>query len=195
MRAPCSPEPQRDRIRRNGSAICGRGRSARRWANAAAARCASCSSIMPQRSGQLIAEIETASLILHPAVPQANRSAFSPPARRPATCRCTLPARPATCSAARGPGRPPSSPRAKASTPVSSSRPARPAKPLFIYGAGHVGRAIVKAIAELDFAVNWVDVARGPLPRTPSRIASRRSSPRTRPRSPRPHRTAPIIWC
>lgn len=32
------------------------------------------------------------------------------------------------------------------------------AKPLFIYGAGHVGRAIVKAIAELDFAVNWVDV-------------------------------------
>jgi xanthine dehydrogenase accessory factor len=33
-----------------------------------------------------------------------------------------------------------------------------PAKPLFVYGAGHVGRAIVKAIAELDFAVNWVDV-------------------------------------
>ncbi|HEY7646878.1 MAG TPA: xanthine dehydrogenase accessory protein XdhC, partial [Hyphomicrobiales bacterium] len=32
------------------------------------------------------------------------------------------------------------------------------AKPLFVYGAGHVGRAIVKAIADLDFAVNWVDV-------------------------------------
>ncbi len=30
--------------------------------------------------------------------------------------------------------------------------------PLFIYGAGHVGRAIVKAIADLDFAVSWVDV-------------------------------------
>jgi xanthine dehydrogenase accessory factor len=31
-------------------------------------------------------------------------------------------------------------------------------KPLFIYGAGHVGRAIVKAIADLDFDVNWVDI-------------------------------------
>lgn len=31
-------------------------------------------------------------------------------------------------------------------------------KPLFIYGAGHVGRAIVKVIADLDFDVNWVDV-------------------------------------
>jgi xanthine dehydrogenase accessory factor len=37
--------------------------------------------------------------------------------------------------------------------------PTRPsAKPLFVYGAGHVGRALVKAVAELDFAVNWVDV-------------------------------------
>jgi xanthine dehydrogenase accessory factor len=31
-------------------------------------------------------------------------------------------------------------------------------KPLFVYGAGHVGRAIVKIAAELDFAIHWVDV-------------------------------------
>ncbi len=37
-------------------------------------------------------------------------------------------------------------------------------KPLFIYGAGHVGRAIVRAIAELDFAVSWVDVSAGRFP-------------------------------
>jgi xanthine dehydrogenase accessory factor len=32
------------------------------------------------------------------------------------------------------------------------------AKPLYIYGAGHVGRAIVRTITELPFAVHWVDV-------------------------------------
>ena len=32
-----------------------------------------------------------------------------------------------------------------------------PRKPLFIYGAGHVGRAIVKSVEDLDFAVTWVD--------------------------------------
>jgi xanthine dehydrogenase accessory factor len=31
-------------------------------------------------------------------------------------------------------------------------------KSLFIYGAGHVGRAIVRVIVDLDFEVNWVDV-------------------------------------
>jgi xanthine dehydrogenase accessory factor len=33
----------------------------------------------------------------------------------------------------------------------------RPRTPLFVYGAGHVGRAIVKIIADLDFDVHWVD--------------------------------------
>ena len=37
-------------------------------------------------------------------------------------------------------------------------------KPLFVYGAGHVGRAIVKAITDLDFAVSWVDVAANRFP-------------------------------
>jgi xanthine dehydrogenase accessory factor len=32
------------------------------------------------------------------------------------------------------------------------------AKPLYIYGAGHVGRAIVRALADIPFAVHWVDV-------------------------------------
>lgn len=35
----------------------------------------------------------------------------------------------------------------------------KPRQPLFIYGAGHVGRAIVKVIDDLGFAVYWVDVA------------------------------------
>jgi xanthine dehydrogenase accessory factor len=33
-----------------------------------------------------------------------------------------------------------------------------PAKPLYIYGAGHVGRAIVRALADIPFAVHLVDV-------------------------------------
>jgi xanthine dehydrogenase accessory factor len=32
------------------------------------------------------------------------------------------------------------------------------AKPLYIYGAGHVGRAIVRTLADIPFAVHWVDV-------------------------------------
>src|SRR5690606_27908270 len=33
-----------------------------------------------------------------------------------------------------------------------------PAKPLYIYGAGHVGRAIVRALTDIPFAVHWIDV-------------------------------------
>lgn len=40
----------------------------------------------------------------------------------------------------------------------------RPRQPLFIYGAGHVGRAIVKVISDLDFAVHWLDVDAGRFP-------------------------------
>jgi xanthine dehydrogenase accessory factor len=32
-------------------------------------------------------------------------------------------------------------------------------KPLWIYGAGHVGRALVHALRPLDFAITWVDTA------------------------------------
>lgn len=38
--------------------------------------------------------------------------------------------------------------------------PLRPARtPLFVYGAGHVGRALIKAAADLDFDLHWVDTA------------------------------------
>ena len=33
----------------------------------------------------------------------------------------------------------------------------RSARPLWLYGAGHVGRALVKVLSELDFAVTWLD--------------------------------------
>ncbi len=33
----------------------------------------------------------------------------------------------------------------------------QPKTPLFVYGAGHVGRAIVKIAADLPFEINWVD--------------------------------------
>ena len=36
---------------------------------------------------------------------------------------------------------------------------AQPPHPLYLYGAGHVGRAVVRALAGLPFAVAWVDVA------------------------------------
>ena len=29
--------------------------------------------------------------------------------------------------------------------------------PLFVYGAGHVGRALVKIVSDLDFDLHWVD--------------------------------------
>ena len=43
--------------------------------------------------------------------------------------------------------------------PVGATR-----MPLYIYGAGHVGRAIVKALAPLQFDIRWVDIARDRFP-------------------------------
>jgi xanthine dehydrogenase accessory factor len=34
-----------------------------------------------------------------------------------------------------------------------------PASRLFLYGAGHVGRAVVHALSGLDFSIDWIDVA------------------------------------
>ena len=52
----------------------------------------------------------------------------------------------------------------------------RPPAPLFIYGAGHVGRAIVKAIHDLDFDTTWVDTDDNrfpnPIPSNVSRCVS-----------------------
>lgn len=42
-----------------------------------------------------------------------------------------------------------------------------PARPLWIYGAGHVGRALVTVMAPLpDFAITWVDTAADRFPHT-----------------------------
>jgi len=35
---------------------------------------------------------------------------------------------------------------------------ARPPHPLYLYGAGHVGRAVVRALDGLPFAITWIDV-------------------------------------
>lgn len=35
--------------------------------------------------------------------------------------------------------------------------PAEPAQPLLLFGAGHVGRALVLALAPLPFAIRWID--------------------------------------
>src|SRR5262249_38789241 len=40
----------------------------------------------------------------------------------------------------------------------------RPTHRLYLYGAGHVGRAIVRALADLPFAVTWVDTSAGRFP-------------------------------
>lgn len=41
---------------------------------------------------------------------------------------------------------------------------ARPPTPLWLYGAGHVGRAIVRVAEELPVAITWVDTARDRFP-------------------------------
>jgi xanthine dehydrogenase accessory factor len=58
---------------------------------------------------------------------------------------------------------------------------APPALPLWIYGAGHVGRALVNVLSPLpDFAITWLDVGYGAFSRTKrprKRHASRRQKP------------------
>lgn len=44
---------------------------------------------------------------------------------------------------------------------------APPLIPLFLYGAGHVGRAVVRAFADLPFAITWIDTARSRFPDRP----------------------------
>ncbi len=41
---------------------------------------------------------------------------------------------------------------------IIEPEPAAP-HPLYLYGAGHVGRAVVRALADLPFSITWVDVA------------------------------------
>ncbi len=48
-----------------------------------------------------------------------------------------------------------------------------PAKPLYIYGAGHVGRAIVKIVEDLNFGLSWVDTHEDRFPQSLSPKISR----------------------
>ncbi|WP_111431004.1 xanthine dehydrogenase accessory protein XdhC [Rhodobacteraceae bacterium DSL-40] len=41
---------------------------------------------------------------------------------------------------------------------------AEPVQPVWLYGAGHVGRAIVRVVEDLPLAVTWVDTARARFP-------------------------------
>jgi xanthine dehydrogenase accessory factor len=59
-------------------------------------------------------------------------------------------ARPREAVLARGP---------KGGTPWFVEPLARPTLPLCIYGAGHVGRALVRVLADLPFTVTWIDTA------------------------------------
>ena len=55
---------------------------------------------------------------------------------------------------------------------------ARRTVPLFIYGAGHVGRALVRVLQDLPFAITWVDTAACALSRSPSLACPRAGSAR-----------------
>jgi xanthine dehydrogenase accessory factor len=64
-------------------------------------------------------------------------------------------------------------PRAPALVRVGKGEPgwlvepvSRGSHPLYIYGAGHVGRALVRALEDLPFAVTWVDTSPARFPET-----------------------------
>ena len=46
-------------------------------------------------------------------------------------------------------------------------------RPLFLYGAGHVGRAVVKALLPLPFDLHWIDVEDGRFPLSDSARVAR----------------------
>ncbi len=52
-----------------------------------------------------------------------------------------------------------------------------PADPLYLFGAGHVGRAVVRALAPLPFAVTWIDSRGDAFPADlPAMVTARRSA-------------------
>ncbi|MBV1696033.1 MAG: xanthine dehydrogenase accessory protein XdhC [Hyphomicrobiales bacterium] len=53
---------------------------------------------------------------------------------------------------------------------------AEPRTPLFIYGAGHVGRQLVRVLADLPFDITWVDVSAERFPMETAPIADCASS-------------------
>jgi xanthine dehydrogenase accessory factor len=53
--------------------------------------------------------------------------------------------------------------------PVFREAPAL--RPVLVYGAGHVGTALVRALAPLPFAVRWIDARPGAFPEAPPGVA------------------------
>lgn len=50
-------------------------------------------------------------------------------------------------------------------------QPAATLRPVLVYGAGHVGAALVRALAPLPFALRWVDTRQGALADAPPGVA------------------------
>lgn len=46
----------------------------------------------------------------------------------------------------------------------------KPGQPVTVYGAGHVGRAVIAALAPLDFALTWVDAQAGRMGGAPAGV-------------------------
>ena len=64
------------------------------------------------------------------------------------------------------------------STPTGARRTGRPTPPLFtlqLYGAGHVGRAIVRLLATLTCRVDWIDERESEFPRRQPLAAAHRA--------------------
>jgi xanthine dehydrogenase accessory factor len=61
---------------------------------------------------------------------------------------------------------------------VLRARLVRPLKPVALFGGGHVGQAIVRALAPLPFGVHWIDSRDGVFPdRLPTSVSTEHSDP------------------
>ena len=73
---------------------------------------------------------------------------------------------------------------------AGSSRSATSARAVYLFGAGHVGRALALALAPLPFAVRWIDSRRDAFPAVRARERDAGSSRPSRRRSSRARPTA-----
>ena len=117
--------------------------------------------IGPQELAGLQADAPGGGLVLHPV-------SSGPPAEmvvdRRAAKALPLPAAKTAAEILSG-----QAPRATVLTPADADRwllhPVEaPGVPLYLYGAGHVGRAIMRTLEGLPFAVTWIDIDEGRFP-------------------------------
>ena len=64
---------------------------------------------------------------------------------------------------------------------AEAERADAPARAVYLFGAGHVGRALALALAPLPFAVRWIDLARERVPRARAGQCDARPLEPTRP--------------